>query len=121
MTEFERVRRRLAEICLNCNHVRCTGKCARYTHQARAVLRGEDVPLDGPVLMQQDWDVGQSSAMIGRPPKLIVFRDRQYTLAELAALCTCHKRTVQRRIHDGWSIEEIYQLYSRRTRSNAGG
>lgn len=118
MTEFERMRRRLAEICLNCNHVRCTGKCARYTLQARAVLRGEDVPLDGDVPLY--WDVCKVSARLGRPPKLIVFRDRQYTLDELAALCTCNKRTVQRRLRDGWSTEEIYRVYSRRLRSSAG-
>lgn len=121
MTEFERIRRRLAEICLNCNYVRCTGRCARYTLQARAVLRGEDVPLDGPVLTQQSGDVGKASVMIGRPPKMIVFRDRQYTMDELAALCTCNKSTVQRRLRDGWSTEEIYRVYSRRLRSKAGG
>lgn len=112
MTELDRMRRRLAEICLNCNYVRCTGRCARYTLQARAVLRGEDVPT---------LDAANASTMIGRPPKMIVFRDQQYTMDELAALCTCNKRTVQRRLRDGWSTEEIYRVYSRRLRSKAGG
>lgn len=90
---YECIPKELIELCLGCVMPDCKGNCETYSALSRELLDRRPVNKRGV------------------KPKPHVFRGYTVTAIDMSRILQLDKNTVYRKLREGLSMEEIYELY----------